>query len=209
MDSAVGLVQAYLRVNGYFTVTEEPVFARRAGGGFTTATDLDILGIRFPGAGRPMVGQGRTLAFAPDPALECPNDKGDMLVGEVKEGRAELNGPAHDPGVLAAALVRFGCCTADRGDGLARELIRHGQAGMAHGHQVRLVAFGSVVGGGPPPPYLRVGLGHLLGFLRRHLEEHWATLGHTDLKDPALGLLRLVAKAQRGAAKSGAARRTR
>jgi hypothetical protein len=209
VDSAVGLVQAYLRVNGYFTVTEEPVFARVGGGGFTTATDLDILAVRFPGAGRPMVGNGRTRAFAPDPALKCPSDQGDMLIGEVKEGRAELNGPARDAGVLAAALVRFGCCSPDRADGLAQELIRQGQAGMAHGHQVRLVAFGSVVGGGPSPPYLRVGLGHLLGFLRRHLEEHWPTLGHTDLKDPSLGLLRLLAKAQRGAVRSRTARRVR
>jgi hypothetical protein len=66
-----------------------------------------------------------------------------------------------------------------------------------------------VVGGGPSPPYLRVGLGHLLGFLRRHLEEHWPTLGHTDLKDPSLGLLRLLAKAQRGAVRSRTARRVR
>lgn len=207
MDSAVGLVQAYLRVNGYFTVTEEPVFARLAGGGFTTATDLDILAVRFPGAGRPMIGAGGTLAFVSDPALDCPSDKGDMLIGEVKEGRAELNGPARDAGVLAAALVRFGCCTPEGADGLARELIREGRAGMAHGHQVRLVAFGSLVGGGPPPPYLRVSMGNLLGFLRRHLEEHWPTLGHTDLKDPTLGLLRLLAKAQRGTAGSRSARR--
>lgn len=209
MDSAVGLVQAYLRVNGYFTVTEEPVFALRAGGGFTTATDLDILAVRFPGAGRPMVGNGPALAFMADPALECPADQGDMLIGEVKEGRAELNGPARDAGVLAAALVRFGCCTPEGADGLAQELVRQGQAGMAHGHQVRLVAFGSVVGSGPSPRYLRVGMDHLLGFLRRHLEEHWPTLGHTDLKDPTLGLLRLLTKAQRGAVRSRAARRAR
>jgi hypothetical protein len=30
-----------------------------------------------------------------------------MLIGEVKEGRAELNHAARDPAVLAAALTRF------------------------------------------------------------------------------------------------------
>jgi hypothetical protein len=31
MDNSVALVQAYLRVNGYFTVTEYPVIASRGG----------------------------------------------------------------------------------------------------------------------------------------------------------------------------------
>lgn len=53
MDSAVGLVQTYLRVNGYFTVVEYPVVELRDD--FRAATDLDILAFRFPGSGRVMV----------------------------------------------------------------------------------------------------------------------------------------------------------
>jgi hypothetical protein len=52
MDNSVALVQAYLRLNGYFTVSELPVIASTKGGGYRTATDLDILALRFPRAGR-------------------------------------------------------------------------------------------------------------------------------------------------------------
>lgn len=88
MDSAVGLVQTYLRVNGYFTVVEYPVVELR--GGFRTATDLDILAFRFPGSGRRIPGEGgagrrRHPPFTSDPLLEVPHGEADMLIGEVKE----------------------------------------------------------------------------------------------------------------------------
>jgi hypothetical protein len=43
MDNAVGLVESYLRVNGYFTVTDYPVIEACKFGGYRTATDLDVL----------------------------------------------------------------------------------------------------------------------------------------------------------------------
>ena len=52
MDNAVALVQAYLRLNGYFTVSEYPVVATRSGGEYRTATDLDVLAFRFPNPGQ-------------------------------------------------------------------------------------------------------------------------------------------------------------
>lgn len=52
MDNAVALVQAYLRVNEYFSVTASPVVEAMKSGEFRTATDLDLLAFRFPGAGR-------------------------------------------------------------------------------------------------------------------------------------------------------------
>ena len=57
MDTSVALVQAYLRINGYFTVTEYPVIASRSDGTYRTATDLDILAFRFPNAGRLVPGR--------------------------------------------------------------------------------------------------------------------------------------------------------
>src|SRR5262245_18598254 len=52
MDPAVGMVESYLRVNGYFTVTEYPIVEASKYGEYRTATDLDVLAFRFPGAGR-------------------------------------------------------------------------------------------------------------------------------------------------------------
>ncbi len=43
MDSAVALVQAYLHVNGYFTVAQYPVLEAFRGEHARSVTDLDIL----------------------------------------------------------------------------------------------------------------------------------------------------------------------
>ena len=51
MDTAVALVQAYLHVNGYFTVVEHPVLESLRAGQVRTVTDLDVLAYRLPGAG--------------------------------------------------------------------------------------------------------------------------------------------------------------
>ena len=48
MDHAVALVETYLRVNGYFTVTEYPLVEVCRYGNYRTATDLDLLAFRFP-----------------------------------------------------------------------------------------------------------------------------------------------------------------
>lgn len=56
MDPAVDLVQAHLRVNGHFTVSEYPVLACLGADRYQMATDLDILAFRFAGAGRHIPG---------------------------------------------------------------------------------------------------------------------------------------------------------
>ncbi|MFZ5477862.1 MAG: hypothetical protein ACOZNI_13895 [Myxococcota bacterium] len=196
MDTAVDLVQAYLRVNGYFTVTEYPIVEAVGGTPRRTLTDVDVLAFRFPGAGRRV--KARRSAggpvFAPDPALGCPADRPDMLIGEVKEGPARLNAPARDPEVLAATLARFGCCHPDHAPHVVRALIRDGEAPTHGGHTVRLVAFGS--GARPGNRCRVVDLGHVIAYLADFLREDWALLGQTELKDPALGFLALLEKAR-------------
>lgn len=201
MDNAVALVQAYLRVNGYFTVSEYPVIVPAASGGYRTATDLDILALRFSGAGGPSPGQttpGASDAVMPDPALGVRADRSDMLIGEIKEGRAELNGAATDPAVLRAVLIRFGCCPPETAAMTVEALRRRGQATLPNGHEVRLVAFGTILesrhGGG----YFRLTLGHALQFLEAYVERYWESLRVAESKDPALGFLLLRAKAKRG-----------
>ena len=140
MDHAVALVQAYLRVNGYFTVSEFPVIVAAAAGGYRTATDLDILAFRFPGAGGMSPQENVPGAITPDPALGVRGDHPDMLIGEVKEGRAELNAAATDPAVLRTVLIRFGCCAPEAVDDIVETLRHRGRAPIPVGHEVRLVA---------------------------------------------------------------------
>lgn len=182
MDNAVALVQAYLRLNGYFTVSEFPVVESAKGGGYRTATDLDLLAFRFPGAGRLVPAPGRSASkdeehFAPDPALAAPASTSDMIIGEVKEGAAILNAAATDPAVLRAVLVRFGCCPRGDAPRLVEQLIRSGDATLPNGHRVRLVAFGSTNGNGGHR-YSTVLLGHVLTFIEDYLRAHWDVLRH-------------------------------
>lgn len=200
MDNAVALVQAYLHMNGYFTVAEFPVL-EVLGHGYRTATDLDILAFRFPGAGRlvPALGPGERGpdAYAPDPVLRATADLADMLIPEVKEGRAQLNPAARDPAVLAAALTRFGCCSSHEVGPVVRALLRQGHTNTPCGHRVRMVVFGSATEAADAPHYQVIPMGHVVEYLRRYLREHWDALGHTQFKDPALGFLLMLEKASR------------
>lgn len=189
---SVALVQAYLRVNGYFTVSEYPILEARSGR-YRVATDLDLLAFRFPGAGRRV--QGRSPdedRFEPDPALGCPPDRADMLIGEVKEGRAELNRAARNPVVLRTALARFGCCPSGHADVVER-LLHDGVALTPAGHRVRFIAFG---GTAPHLPGVDVtlSLAHVAGFIRAYLREHWGVLRHAQFKDPALAIISVLEK---------------
>jgi hypothetical protein len=203
MDHAVALVEAYLRVNGYFTVSEYPVVEARQYGGFRTATDLDILAFRFPGAGRlvpPEPGDGNedNHSYAPDPELGCPSDCAEMLIGEVKEGKAEMNEAARDPAVLQAALTRFGCCHQSRVPEVVRQLLQQGHAMTHCGHRVRLVAFGVSPGRSGSPKYEIISLGHIQRFLNDYICQHWEVLHQAQFKDPVFGFLVMLEKGHRG-----------
>ena len=195
----MALVQAYLRVNGYFTVSEYPIVEAVGSDRYQTATDLDILAFRFPGAGRFVPGrQGSTKAverFEPAPELGCPPDRADMIIGEVKEGLAEFNRSGQRPPVLEAALARFGCCPRHETKHVVDELLKTGTSVSGAGHQVRLVAFGSTTGGLTNPPFHQVTLDHVIRFLQSYLRDHWELLRHAQFKDPALGFLATIEKA--------------
>lgn len=202
MDNAVALVNSYLRLNGYFTVTEYPIMAATARGPARTVTDIDVLAFRFPGAGARTVVPGRRSVLPlsghqTDPALKVPASGPDMLVGEVKEGRAVLNAGATNPLVLAEALVRFGCCDPDEAERVVQNLIRSGNSPLKSGHRIRMVAFGSTADSRVAANYTRVSLGEVLGFLKKHISEHWEILRHADTKDPAFGFLMTLEKALR------------
>lgn len=203
MDNAVALVQAYLRVNGYLTVTEYPIVEALPAGGYQTATDLDVLGFRFghsctlqSPAGPD--GAGPVCEIQTDPTLDIHPGTPDMIIGEVKEGRAVLNRAASNPGVLAAALTRFGCCEPVHAVELGHSLVRHGHAQTRRGHRVRLVAFGSLPPDAPSRGVKVVLLGTILDFLRGYARQHWAQLQSSESKDPGLSFLMTLEKAERG-----------
>jgi hypothetical protein len=202
MDTAVALVQAYLRVNGYFTVAEYPVVEASGGGNYRSLTDIDILAFRFPGAGRPLGRNRRRMADAerhePDPLLGSDGKAADMIVGEVKEGKGRLNDAALDPDVLRAALVRFGCCTPDEAPGIVSELKRSGRTQTRGGHQIRIVTFGSTGDDHDSSAFTFISLGLIAEFLQGHLRTHWDLVRHVQTKDPVLGLLLTLEKARRG-----------
>lgn len=199
MDGAVSLVRTYLHLNGYFTVTEFPLVEYLDDDHPRTATDIDVLACRFPAASTPVLGIGdpEVGPQAPDPALGVPDGVVDMIVGEVKEANAEFNRAGLRADVLAAALVRFGCCAPGRSaEQAAATLLAEGIATTPGGHRVRMVAFGTRTSGAKS--YRQVSLAKVLRFLEDHVRGHWHLLRHVQIKDPTLAFLALREKVRRG-----------
>lgn len=206
MDNAVALVETYLRVNGYFTIAEYPVVEASLYGSYQTRTDIDIMAFRFPGAGRLVSGviepRGRqregAYEFAPDPALASDGVHPDMLIGEVKEGRAELNPAARDPAVLQAALARFGCGSGEVAAQAVQALLNQGSTLLPSGHRARMAVFASDTHEHLRGVALQISMGHILGFLEDYIREYWPVLRHAQFKDPTFGFLLTMEKARRG-----------
>jgi hypothetical protein len=203
MDTAVGLVETYLRVNGYFTVTEYPIIQADRNGGYRTVTDLDILAVRFPGAGRAIPKEGASAksnwtVWPPDPLLGVDAERTDLIIGEVKEGRAELNRAARDPVVLQIALTRFGCCSPKHAPELVEQILRKGHVLADAKHRIRLVAFGSTALSEDVSKHAAISLGHVTNFLRDYIRLHWDILRNADFKDPTFGFLVVLEKATKG-----------
>src|SRR3989304_2632654 len=109
LDIAVNLVESYLRFNGYLTMSEFEVQARNTHGEFESVTDVDVMGVRFPGnlvAGDPHTdAEARIVAIA-DPALLLEPDQIDVIIGEVKQGAVDFNSGLRTHVVLHTVLRR-------------------------------------------------------------------------------------------------------
>lgn len=187
MDTAVALVRAYLQLNGYFTITEYPVVRRVGANRFRSLTDVDVIAFHFP-YGEP--------DFETDRVLDVPSDTPDMIIGEVKEGRAVINDSANDPEVIAKVLKRFGCCTADEAMAVGRRVVAEGSAKVNLGHRVRLVAFGSSKD--EPVPYEQVMLSDVVSYLDRYIEQNWEAVKVSGSKDQVFSMMLMLAKARQG-----------
>ncbi len=197
MDHAVALVQAYLHINGYFTVTEYPVLQALREGGYKTATDIDLLALRLPRVAGRQGGSdaGNHERFEADPLLGTQEQRPELLIVEVKEGRAELNPGGRDPAVLEAVLTRWGFCRRDDLPGVVARLRKQGRADIRSGPRVRVLAFGSVIDPRRVRGFQAISLAHVISYLRRYIEDHWEYLRHAQMRQPALGLLALLQQA--------------
>lgn len=202
MNAGVSLVQAYLGLNGYLTVAEFPVIQGRKGGVFQEVTDLDMLGVRFPDAahviprGRP--GPADDLRLEADRELGPATDAVDVLIGEVKEGKARLNDATRHRDVLYAALSRVGCVPPALLDRAIADLQGRGEARVGADEavvpsRIRLMAFGDGRSG-KRNGYTVVSLEHVARFVDDYLERYHHVLQPADLSDPVLALLHLRLK---------------
>ncbi len=207
MDTAVGLVESYLRLNGYFTVTEFQVQHPVPGqpGKFETATDLDILAVRLPCAAETVlrhpqrVGESRCeIPLVEDPALGIVPTMPDILIGEVKEGAAALNRRLETPEVLYAALRRIGCCPEEHIARAATALARTGEFisdGVHAGScRIRVASFCGHVDEHRTPAVLIVTLDHIVRFIQRRLRDYRDVLRGAQFKDGTLSLFHLMEK---------------
>jgi hypothetical protein len=202
LNTCVALVGAYLRFNGYVTVPEQPILI---GQGkpyrYHTATDVDILAVRFPNAAvvvpREYGAVADDLHLDIDPTLELEEDTVDVLIGEVKSGRPRLNDGLRDKDVLYATLKRVDPGFDVALDETIQHLIRNGEAqckSAGKKWRFRLVAFGE---GQPAPeggPYMVVQMRHVAAFLMQTMREHHQVWKDAQFGDPVLDLLHLFDK---------------
>ncbi len=194
MDHALALVDAYLQVNGFFTVKEYPLIERHRGG-LREATDIDVLAVRLAHAGRVLPRQDTPAGpkMDVDALLDFAPGRAEFIIGEVKEGDGDLNPAMWRRAVLFEALRRFGICDRAGLHSAAKQLHETGQASTAAG-RIRLVAFASRPSE-KGAPHLDISLDHVVRFLETYIDNHWAIHRKTRFRDPALGLLSLLKKA--------------
>lgn len=203
-DVSTDLVQAYLHVNGYFTATDYPLLESRHDSAPRMVTDMDMLAVRLAHpendnhkSGKKTSGHrvtGPVVASA-DPALQCPADRTDMIVAEVKQGLARVNPATRNRHALAGALARFGCCDVASAPKVVGGLLQRGKSVSKNGHVVRMVLFASR-GERAPRGWHWVHLDHVITYLDRYLRNRGDMLKHVDLHDPALSWLSLLGKCE-------------
>ena len=198
MDPAVALVKSYLELCGYFVLSELPV-RREEHGHYRDVTDIDVIAVRFPhGPSGTPPHHPFALMLGFDPALHTPEAGIDVVIGEVKEGRASINPALHREAVVAFALKRLGCCPADQIPMHAHHVVTTGRADMAMAPGlpcgVRLVEFA----GEPSTGHvLTVQLGHCASWVEDQMRDASTAVPGTHWKDQTLGLLSLLTKVKR------------
>lgn len=196
-DPALDLAVAYLKLNGYFLITEQELHIREPAG-FRTLTDIDIIALRPPSASGPahhQLGQGVEeclIVTDVDPALDIDTGRFDVIIGEVKTAAAEINPALLTPGALHASLRRTGELYGTHFDQVVDELVSDGSSTTPTA-RARLVVF---AGHGHVGRGATIHLGNMARFIRKHLHAHHDLYRVTRFSDPVIALLGLFEKLQ-------------
>jgi hypothetical protein len=198
MNAGVAVVKAYLRVNGYLVLEEVPVVLPEKIGGYRTHTELDIVAVRFPCVrmGAPDEAGRIENPIATDPILDVPEGAIDVIIAEVKEGRAHLNRAIRSPEALRLGLARVGVCDEQELDKAAVSLSEQAVVRLESSkpvRQVRLVAFGMGTSRKTHTHYV-VSLKDAWEFVHTIVQRGHEMLLPATLSDPVLGLLHLENK---------------
>ena len=198
MDAASGLVEVFLRINGYLTLSEWQIQALNTRQQWETITDVDILGLRFPGdvfladSHDPEVKS--TLRVSGDLLMLEP-DTIDVIVGEIKEGEAVFNPAMKRHETLHTVLHRLEWLYAG-GDldavvaDLARVGTNHTTAPGGGRVRTRLVAFGQA----PEVTVNMVPVGRIVEHAVALLASHDDLLRSARLSNPVAATLKLLHK---------------
>jgi hypothetical protein len=197
MDIAVDLVEAYLRINGYFTVSELEIQREVEPGVYQTLTDVDILAVRFPGpvfiADSHGAGDAPRLAVE-DETLLLEDDTVDVIIGEVKQGEAMFNPALTDHHTLHTVLQRvawlFQADVHDVARDLEKKRVCHVPARGVGRVRARLVAFGRA----PECNVNVISLTHIFKTMIEQFETFDEALKPAQFKNPAAAMIRLLVK---------------
>ena len=197
MDIAVNLVETYLRFNGYLTMSEFEVQRRVLDGSYETVTDVDIVGIRFPGdiyaADIHDDAEARML-LVEDPSLYLAPQTIDVIIGEVKQGEAILNVGLTRHEVLHTVLRRVEWIYAvplnDVIAGLQKSMTCRVEARSGGEVRTRLVAFGQA----PTTDENIVSLTHVFGEVVGFMNRFGDVLRPAQFSEPAPAMLHLLSK---------------
>ena len=198
MDTAVGIVRSYLELCGYFVLSELPV-RERVGPDYRDITDVDIIAVRFP---HPPAAQDETspspldLLLGRNPDLQTFREGVNVIIGEVKEGRAEINPALRHQETIEFALRRLGCCPAAEVSKQAAVIAHRGSQEMGMDGRrcrVRLVLFAGHGVAQSSHPFV-VPLGRCIAFIQERMRLAPQALAGTQWKDPTLAMFALLTK---------------
>jgi hypothetical protein len=197
MDVAVELVDGYLRMTGYFTLTEFDIQRRTKSGEYITVTDVDMVAVRFPGrtlAADVHEGEDAERLLLEDDVLLLEEGMIDVIIGEVKQGEALINNGLKSHEALHSVLSRLEWLYEQGVDSVIVDLQQEGVSYVdARGGGVlrtRLVAFGQA----EQTNLHTISLHHIICKMSEFMKLYEDVLKPTIFSELVPGFMRLMAK---------------